>query len=114
MTRDTCAVLGHHWGAGCGHVFSKNTQNSSLDYEELLEQVYVTFGGIYLASSVADSCRAWNCGVAAGPGAVAEHGDVEHLRWALPGAGVTLRPGQIYWITDRWRQCLELQTIHRF
>ena len=34
-TRDTCTLLGHHWG----HILSKNTQNSSLDYEELLEQV---------------------------------------------------------------------------
>ena len=51
VTREQCA--GHHWGTGCGHVFSKNTKNSSLDYEELLEQIYITFGGIYLASSVA-------------------------------------------------------------
>ena len=34
-TRDTCTLLGHHWG----HILSKNTQNSSLDYEELREQV---------------------------------------------------------------------------
>ena len=57
---------------------------------------------------MAASCRVWNCGVA--PEAVGPLGDIEHLRWALPGPGQLLRPGQLYWLTDRTpHQSLPLQ-----
>ena len=90
---------GHHWGAGCCHVLGaeKPVMNFSDVYKN--NQLYVTVGGIYLASNLAASCRVWNCGVA--PEAVGPLGDIEHLRWALPGPGQLLRPGQLYWLTDR-------------
>ena len=56
-------------------------------------------GGIYIASSVSDSCKAWNC--SAEPEVIGPHGDIEHLRSFLPGEGEVLEPGQLYWITDK-------------
>ena len=56
-------------------------------------------GGIYMASSVSESCKVWNCSVE--PEAVEHLGDIEHLRSLLPGEGEVLKPGQLYWITDR-------------
>merc|ERR1712111_80846 len=52
-----------------------------------------------MASSVSESCKVWNCSVE--PEAVEHLGDIEHLRSLLPGEGEVLRPGQMYWITDR-------------
>jgi hypothetical protein len=51
-------------------------------------------GGIYLASSVSDSCRAWNCSVDSD--VIGTLGDVEQLRGFLPWPGprlLKLRPG---------------------
>ena len=56
-------------------------------------------GGIYIASNISDSCRVWNCEV--DPEAVGKHGDIEHLRWAMPNDGKVMDGNQIYWITDR-------------
>ena len=44
--------LDHHWGVGCAHLIP-------LDSEERFELV----GGIYLASSMANTCRVWNVSV---------------------------------------------------
>ena len=52
-----------------------------------------------MASSVSKSCKVWNCSVE--PEAVEHLGDIEHLRSLLPGEGEVLKPGQLYWITDR-------------
>ena len=52
-----------------------------------------------MASSVPNSCRAWNCGVS--QEAIGHLGDIEHMRSFLPGEGEVLEPGQLYWITDR-------------
>lgn len=52
--------------------------------------------GIYMASTVAASCRAWDCVVE--PGVM---GDCEHLRADLEKRGpVTLLPNTLYWLTD--------------
>ena len=61
--------------------------------------VYVMEGGIYIASSISDSCKAWNCSVE--QEAIGHYGDIEHLRSVLPGEGEVLEPGQLYWITDK-------------
>ena len=76
---------GHPWGRGCAH--------------SLRDGVYAMQGGIYLASSVSDSCRAWNCSV--DPDIIGTLGDVEYLRGFLPSDGEVLKPGQLYWITDK-------------
>ena len=77
--------FGHDWGRGCAH----NTGGVSS----------IMYGGIYLASNLASSCRVWDCSVA--PEVVRSLGDIEHLRPALPGPGTTLEPNTLYWITDR-------------
>ena len=89
---------GHRWGAGSCHMFNKNMKNMEDYYDNYMEKLYVTFGGIYMASSVDDSCRVWNCSV--GEEGVGRLGDIEHLRHVMPGAGTKLRSHQIYWITD--------------
>ena len=86
---------GHGWGFGCAH--SVGEQNEEL--EDWRYRKYVMQGGIYVASSIIGSSRAWNCGV--DPLAVGPLGDIEHLRFLLPGTGKVLDPGQLYWITDR-------------
>eukprot|EP00929_Paragymnodinium_shiwhaense_P103580 TRINITY_DN6719_c0_g1_i2.p1 TRINITY_DN6719_c0_g1~~TRINITY_DN6719_c0_g1_i2.p1 ORF type:complete len:361 (+),score=58.96 TRINITY_DN6719_c0_g1_i2:87-1169(+) len=56
-------------------------------------------GGIYMASSVAKSCRLWEAKIS-DVGAAAGHlGDMEHMREAL-GEGVFMEPDRMYWLTD--------------
>ena len=89
---------GHCWGFGCAHFVGG--QNEELeDLEEAQSSLYVMQGGIYVASSVSGSSRVWNCGI--DPVGVGPLGDIEHLRFLLPGAGKVLDPGQLYWITDK-------------
>ena len=57
-----------------------------------------------MASTVGNSCRAWNCSVGPDNGTevIGKHGDIEHLRDFLPPQGcVTMKPNQVYWLTDR-------------
>ena len=63
----------------------------------------ILYGGIYLASNMANTTRVWNCGVK--PEVVRRLGDIEYLRAGLPGPGEILLPNKLYWITDRsvWR-----------
>ena len=89
---------GHHWGEGNAH-FADEIKSLENTEEEESEKFFVVYGGIFLASSVSNSSRAWNCEVA--PEAVGRLGDIEYLRWALPGEGNVLKPGQLYWITER-------------
>ena len=88
---------GHQWGLGCAHYVGE--QNEELEEQEIQSSVYVMQGGIYVASSVSGSSRVWNCGI--DPVGVGPLGDIEHLRFLLPGAGKVLDPGQLYWITDK-------------
>jgi len=85
--------FGHRWGNGCAHYVRQETE------EEYHPPVYTMKGGIYMASSVTESCKVWNCSVE--PEAVEHLGDIEHLRSLLPGEGEVLKPDQLYWITDR-------------
>ena len=85
------------WGFGCAHYVGE--QNEELEEQETQSSVYVMQGGIYVASSVPGSSRVWNCGIE--PVGVGPLGDIEHLRFLLPGAGKVLDPGQLYWITDK-------------
>ena len=50
---------GHHWGRGCAHYVGDCTKKNI--HED--ETPFVLQGGIYLASSISSSCRAWNCNV---------------------------------------------------
>ena len=93
---------GHHWGEGNAHYAQEIRNNTPEEDEEAEvehENYFVVYGGIFLACSVSNSSRAWNCEV--DPEAVGRLGDIEHLRWALPGEGNILKPGQLYWITER-------------
>ena len=91
---------GHHWGQGNAHYAEEMKNSEGSEEEEGEDENYwVVYGGIFLASSVSNSSRAWDCEVA--PEAVGRLGDIEHLRWALPGEGNILKPGQLYWITER-------------
>ena len=91
---------GHHWGEGNAHFAEEIKSSDETEGEEAEDENYfVVYGGIFLASSVSNSSRAWNCEVT--PEAVGRLGDIEHLRWALPGEGNVLKAGQLYWITER-------------
>ena len=46
---------GHRWGAGCAH--------QVLEHDDPGQALLVCRGGIYMASSVSSSCRAWDCAV---------------------------------------------------
>jgi len=54
-------------------------------------------GGIFLASSVANSTRVWPCRV--DPAVIGDLGSVEHLRDHL-GKGEDLGAGELVWLTD--------------
>ena len=76
-------------------------------------------GGIYTASTVADSCKFYNCRVKEDqlsvPGVVGKHGDISHLHREVELACrnrkeqvesienhiVTMQPNTMYWFTDR-------------
>ena len=96
----------HRWGAGFCHVFNLDSQSDKDIFEIFEENLYVTFGGIYIASNVPDSTRVWNCAVDGE--VIGQHGDIEHMRSALGDLeeegdleGEVMRPGQVYWITDK-------------
>ena len=97
-TGTSCVYDGHRWGAGSCHVFNLDTSTDKDIFDIFNENLYVTFGGIYIASNVPDSTRVWNCAVDGE--VIGQHGDIEHLRSAL-GEGEVMRPGQVYWITDK-------------
>ena len=93
----------HDWGAGSCHVLNLDTNTDKDVWDishisDISDFLYVTFGGIYIASNVPDSTRVWNCAVDGE--VIGQHGDIEHLRSAL-GEGELMRPGQVYWITDK-------------
>lgn len=79
----------HPWGGGCAHQVA-NAEGTT--------DGFILRGGIFLASSVPNSCRAWNCQVASE--AVRHLGNVSQLREGLPEA-CQLEPGRLYWLTDR-------------
>eukprot|EP00580_Thalassiosira_gravida_P014288 CAMPEP_0201680952 /NCGR_PEP_ID=MMETSP0494-20130426/50860_1 /ASSEMBLY_ACC=CAM_ASM_000839 /TAXON_ID=420259 /ORGANISM="Thalassiosira gravida, Strain GMp14c1" /LENGTH=451 /DNA_ID=CAMNT_0048164683 /DNA_START=1011 /DNA_END=2366 /DNA_ORIENTATION=- len=72
----------HHWGSGCFYGPDK--------YD----------GGIFMASSVADTSEVWDALVDNRvPGIVDRHGGCEHLRHLI-GQGTKLRAGELVWMTD--------------
>ena len=78
----------HHWGNGV----------------ILSSQKYV--GGIFMTSSVPNSCCAWNCKIErdseSGTEIIGQHGSCEHLREFLPEeCKIMMEPNVLYWITDR-------------
>ena len=94
----------HPWGGGCGH------QIVNAEGNKLTNDRFVLRGGIFLASSLADSCRAWNCQVA--DEAVGTLGDVSHLGEGMP-QGCLLQPGRLYWLTDRcWKIPIQYPSIY--
>ena len=56
-------------------------------------------GGIFMASTVGNSCRVWDCQIT-NDDLIGELGDVEHLREFLP-EGEVMKPNCLYWLTDR-------------
>ena len=63
-------------------------------------------GGIYLASNVPKSCRAWDCKIEqdakSGVDIIGQHGSCEHIRDFLPNdKEVVLEADCMYWLTDR-------------
>jgi len=56
-------------------------------------------GGLYTASTVRDSCRAWDMRIRDPADVVGPLGDAEHLR-ALLEEGTFLKESTLYWMTD--------------
>lgn len=56
-------------------------------------------GGIYMASTLSDSCRVWNARIDKPCDVVGHLGDVEHLRDFLD-AGTNMKKNELFWITD--------------
>lgn len=78
----------HHWGNG------------------LIMSADCHFGGIYMASNIPHSCRAWNCKIEKdqnnGSDVIGDHGSCEHLKEFLPNDNeVLMKANTLYWITDR-------------
>ena len=78
----------HHWGNG------------------VIMSADCHFGGIYMASNIPNSCRAWNCKIEndqnSGSDVIGEHGSCEHLKEFLPNDNeVLMKANTLYWITDR-------------
>lgn len=57
-------------------------------------------GGIYIASNVPDSTRLWKCKIT-NDEIIGKNGNIEPMREFLPSQGMLLKPGQVYWMSDR-------------
>ena len=58
--------------------------------------------GVYISTSVPDSTKVWNHQVNdESLEWELENGNIESLRDRLPGEGELLKPGQVYWMSDR-------------
>ena len=57
-------------------------------------------GGIFIASNIADSTRVWNCKVT-NDKIIGKNGNIEPMREFLPTEGLLLKPGKVYWMSDR-------------
>lgn len=87
MIRIGASLVPGGWGAG-----------QLLDPEPgRKRQAIRLFGGIYMASNVADSCMVWPCLLE--KQMVGEFGDCQHLR-PLCGKGETLGANELVWMTD--------------
>jgi len=63
----------------------------------------VCSGGIYMASTVQDSCRVWDCKISeehADNKVTGDMGDIEHLRYYLTNSSC-MKENRLYWLTDR-------------
>lgn len=80
MTSKSRGLLSSHWGKG------------RIEFHDLM-------GGIYMASTVANSCKVWNAQIQNCADAVGNLGDIEHLREWL-GEGYSLGENQMVWLTD--------------
>ena len=56
-------ILAHRWGGGNALYAEYNTDATFYEDDNYLDKLLVTFGGIFMASTVANSCKVWNCGV---------------------------------------------------
>jgi hypothetical protein len=59
-------------------------------------------GGIYMASTIADTCAVWNCRVNDTKGdIIGVHGNIERLRPLLGPPTMKLKANELVWMTDR-------------
>ena len=75
----------HHWGVGMNS-YKKDR--------------FVLKGGIFMASTVPNSCRVWNCEIT-DDNVIGQHGDIEHLRNLLPDSYEDMDANNLYWLSDR-------------
>lgn len=80
MTKGKVVDVRLHWGGGTG------------EGETIL-------GGLYTASTVENSCRAWDMRIDHPADVVGPLGEAEHLRDLL-GEGTFLKESTLYWMTD--------------
>jgi hypothetical protein len=57
--------------------------------------------GLYVASSVDDSCAVWPCLIRDPHEVTDAHGGLEHMRHHLPEEPKKLKAGELCWLTDR-------------
>ena len=72
-------------------------EDESVEYQSDDDYHYqVLTGGIYMASTIDASCRAWNCKIVkdkvSGREVIGRHGNIEFLRHSLPPEHGTLLP----------------------
>lgn len=82
------------WGPG-SHALTLAWGRGMYDCQRELGE-YV--GGIFMGSTVSNSCRIWNAKVK-DPDVINQLGDIEHLRSALP-EGYNMAANEIVWMTD--------------
>lgn len=99
--------------SNCGIHFLNQTEHISHSLERIsqgkgkldiagadgsVEYSLTSSGGAFIASTVPDSIRVWDCSVDID---FPKGGDIEYLRWALPKEIEGMSPGEVFWITDR-------------
>jgi hypothetical protein len=97
----------HCWGLGGCHIINNINDRDGSD-----GHVMVLRGGIYMASTVDDTCEVWNCKImpdSQEKEIIGKLGDVEHLRKLMP-SGEKMKANRMYWMTDRTpHECLPIK-----
>ncbi|XP_057291731.1 uncharacterized protein LOC130614321 [Hydractinia symbiolongicarpus] len=99
MDDKKCEELCIEKGSGFDQIYPLPVWWGKLGYKSC----HNPFGGIYMASTVDDSCEVWDCQIEAdnnGNELIRKYGDIEHLRSFLPES-TKMKANVLYWITDR-------------
>jgi hypothetical protein len=105
--------LGENYHNGKGDVSEYTIENRGIDYDKYFKSIEkdIEWGsgmfvdntpldGIYMMSSVSDSCAIYDCKIDKEQDVIRKHGDISHLRKHI-GKERLLKANELVWFTDK-------------